>query len=233
MNKDNDNLESLEQELKELQKKKLKKEIIKLEKELNIASKITPVQKKAKPQTTPKTKAQSKSDKALFVIFSLLLVAVLLFLDLDNDGASGFNELTSSRETIEVLEQKYMSNASREYEWGERKGCIPILFLDFTNHPKLDKKGVFVEVRIKNFAAMWRYELNGGEGFIILPTTANFGSNDNLTNINNFAGQRDIEIELTAINDKNRYRTNLNVPEDIFALPILYQKLNCNYRINN
>ena len=31
----------------------------------------------------------------------------------------------------------------------------------------------------------------------------NFGSNDNLTNINNFAGQRDIEIELTAINDKN------------------------------
>ena len=82
MNKDNDNLESLEQELKELQKKKLKKEIIKLEKELNIASKITPVQKKAKPQTTPKTKAQSKSDKAFFVIFSLLLVAVLLFLDL-------------------------------------------------------------------------------------------------------------------------------------------------------
>ena len=163
MNKDNDNLESLEQELKELQKKKLKKEIIKLEKELNIASKNNSCPEKAKPQTTPKTKAQSKSDKALFVIFSLLLVAVLLFLDLDNDGASGFNELTSSRETIEVLEQKYMSNASREYEWGDRKGCIPILFLDFTNHPKPDKKGVFVEVRIKKFCSYGDMNLMEGK----------------------------------------------------------------------
>ncbi len=118
---------------------------------------------------------------------------------------------------------------------GDRKGCIPILFLDFKNHPKLENKGVFVEVRIKNYATEWRYELNGGEGFIILPATYNFGSNENLTNINNFAGQRDIQIELTAINDKNRYTTNLNVPEDIFNLPnnAKYQTLNCSYRINN
>ena len=235
MNKKDDNLESLEQELKALKKKKLQKEIYKLEKELSIVPKTTPAQKKTKPQTTPKTNAQSKIDKILFVIFSLLVLVVLLVADLDNDGVSGFNELTSNGETIEVLDQRHMFNASREYEWGDRKGCIPILFLDFKSHPKLENKGVFVEVRIKNYATEWRYELNGGEGFIILPATYNFGSNENLTNINNFAGQRDIQIELTAINDKNRYTTNLNVPEDIFNLPnnAKYQTLNCSYRINN
>ena len=67
MNKDNDNLESLEQELKELQKKKLKKEIKKLEKELNIASKITPV-RKAK-QDNPKQRPNLKVTKHFLLYF--------------------------------------------------------------------------------------------------------------------------------------------------------------------
>ncbi len=118
MNKKDDNLESLEQELKALKKKKLQKEIYKLEKELSIVPKTTPAQKKTKPQATPKTNAQSKIDKILFVIFSLLVLVVLLVADLDNDGVSGFNELSSNGETIEVLDQRHMFNASREYEWG-------------------------------------------------------------------------------------------------------------------
>ena len=69
MNKDNDNLESLEQELKELQKKKLKKEIIKLEKELNIASKITPVQKKQNHRQPQKQRPNLKVTKHFLLYF--------------------------------------------------------------------------------------------------------------------------------------------------------------------
>jgi hypothetical protein len=77
MSKENDNLESLERELKELKKKKLEKEINKLEKELNIFSKKTFVQNESK---SLKESTQKKKDYTLWIIFGVLFMAVLFVL---------------------------------------------------------------------------------------------------------------------------------------------------------
>ena len=72
MSSKDDNLESLEQELKELKKKKLKKQIRNLEKDLNLDSEQSVTNKEVTPTPTIKVNTQPKGDRTLLVVFSVL-----------------------------------------------------------------------------------------------------------------------------------------------------------------
>lgn len=233
MSSKDDNLESLEQELKELKKKKLEKQIRNLEKDLNLNSEQSITNNEVTPTPTVKVNTQPKGNRTLFVVFYVLfLAAIAIFLI--NTGTVNLSQITEEVSFTQerVLDSKHMTNASREYTWGNRTGCIPTLYLDFSNHSDLAGLGVYTKVKIKDTDIEFNYELRGGKGHIPLPTSSNFSSGDNLYNILNFAGQSNIVVEVSATNSKRIYYVqDLAVPQDIFALPARSLKT-CDYRVN-
>ena len=233
MSSKDDNLESLEQELKELKKKKLEKQIRNLEKDLNLDSEQSITNNEVTPTPTVKVNTQPKGNRTLFVVFYVLfLAAIAIFLI--NTETVNLSQITEEVNFTQerVLDSKHMTNGSREYTWGNRTGCIPTLYLDFSNHSDLAGLGVYTKVKIKDTDIEFNYELRGGKGHIPLPTSSNFSSGDNLYNILNFAGQSNIVVEVSATNSKRIYYVqDLAVPQDIFALPARSLKT-CDYRIN-
>ena len=116
MSKDDDNLESLEQELKALKKKKLQKEINKLEKDLNISSKTT-VEKVSKALETP-TQKEKVIDEALWIVFGVLFIATLLAIVFQNNiNLDSITNWTSDTQESNIAinnEESSTSDDSRE-----------------------------------------------------------------------------------------------------------------------
>ena len=233
MSSKDDNLESLEQELKELKKKKLEKQIRNLEKDLNLDLEQSVTNKEVTHTPTIKVNTQPKSDRTLLVVFSVLFLAALAIFTINN-GIVNLSQITEEVNFTQerVLDSKHMSNGSSEHTWGNRTGCIPTLYLDFSTHSDLAGLGIYTKVKIKDTDIEFNYELRGGKGHIALPTSSNFSSGDNLYNILNFAGQSNIVVEVSATNSKRIYYVqDLAVPQDIFALPARSLKT-CDYRVN-
>ena len=228
MNDQNENLEDLKKELLELKKKKLQKQITDLEKDLNIPEVID----KSGSVTKNQVKKTNSFLNFIPVLFVIIAAAIVMYNQDDFDLNIGD---VIPPPAPEFLDTKYIRNESKEYTFNNRTGCIPILRFNLDNHPVLGQPGkTTFEVQIPNFTSTFRHSItNSNKASVVLITSSNFVSGDNLYSVQNFAGQTDLtnNIIISKEGSRKTYRISPSVPLVVFGLEKVNNRV-CDYRVD-
>ena len=232
MNEQNDNIEDLEKELLELKKKKLQKQISDLEKDLDIPEATTEVDEHPDPVISNRTTKKRGNGNLVFIF--ILVIAVVLVFTFNQDGFDFFSSDILPPSEPEFIGARYLRNASREYTFNNRTGCIPILRFNLDNHPVLGQPGkTTFEVQIPNFETTFKHSItNTYKASVVMVTSTNFVNGDNLYTDQNFV-QTDLtnNIIISKEGSRKTYKFNPKVPEVILGLEKAYSEV-CDYRVN-
>ena len=237
MSSEEDSLENLQQELNKLKKKKLKKKITELEKILGTRENENDdeVSKNVEDSYIYENPVK-KPQKILPLLLAIVGVVVFSFIFnlYDEDNITNIdNNIVASLKPATFLDASIVYNASEEYAFDRKQGCLPILYLDFENHPYLSGPGpITVDVSIKDTNIAYRHIFtNSKNGKLLLYGSEEIQKGETLYSEKNFAGLFNVTNEITIYKGINTYKLSPVVPTGLFSFKKKNQNV-CDYSVN-